>query len=134
MIHAHRPWMSKTLTQPQPKKGLGYGHAREMCIRSAVSIGKLLFVHLRKTVFPESNEHLRRGDHMYGSADPDLRVRDSSTHPVLSGRAVLPRRLLPGTRLLQSILGGREENAGFPSAVPAYVAVFQPREECVQEA
>ena len=47
MIYAHRPWMSKSHLQPQPPKGPGYNHAREMCIHSAISIAKIL--HLYET-------------------------------------------------------------------------------------
>lgn len=47
MIYAHRPWMSKSHLQPQPPKGPGYNHAREMCIHSAISIANIL--HLYET-------------------------------------------------------------------------------------
>ncbi|KAK7743960.1 hypothetical protein SLS62_010422 [Diatrype stigma] len=57
MIHAHRPWMSKTLTQPQPKKGPGYVHARETCIRSAISIGKLLCIYESQYSLSRMNIH-----------------------------------------------------------------------------
>lgn len=42
IIYAHRPWMSKNGLQPEPPKGPGYLHAREMCIQSAISISKIL--------------------------------------------------------------------------------------------
>lgn len=42
IIHAHRPWMSRTLTQPNPPQGPGSGHARMMCIESATAITRLL--------------------------------------------------------------------------------------------
>ncbi|CAM1510981.1 Fc.00g084940.m01.CDS01 [Cosmosporella sp. VM-42] len=42
IIHAHRPWMSKTYTQPSPPQGPGSGHARMMCVESAYAIAKLL--------------------------------------------------------------------------------------------
>ncbi|KAJ5448256.1 Transcription factor [Penicillium cf. griseofulvum] len=42
LIYTHRPWMSKGYLQPQPPKGPGSTHAREMCINSAISIAKIL--------------------------------------------------------------------------------------------
>ncbi|KAL3476069.1 fungal-specific transcription factor domain-containing protein [Aspergillus californicus] len=45
MIYAHRPWMSKSHLQPQPPKGPGHGHAREMCIQSAIAIAKILVMY-----------------------------------------------------------------------------------------
>lgn len=44
IIYAHRPWISKSHhgLQPQPPKGPGYTHAREMCIQSAIAISKIL--------------------------------------------------------------------------------------------
>ncbi|CAG8925675.1 unnamed protein product [Penicillium salamii] len=45
LIYNHRPWMSKGYLQPQPPKGPGYTHAREMCINSAVSIAKILVLY-----------------------------------------------------------------------------------------
>ncbi|RFU33861.1 hypothetical protein B7463_g2477, partial [Scytalidium lignicola] len=42
IIHAHRPWMSKSYLQPYPPQGPGYLHAREMCVESAISIAKIL--------------------------------------------------------------------------------------------
>ncbi|KAJ5946850.1 hypothetical protein N7454_003689 [Penicillium verhagenii] len=42
IIYSHRPWMSKNHLQPQPQKGPGYTHAREMCIQSAIAISKIL--------------------------------------------------------------------------------------------
>ncbi|KAJ5975042.1 hypothetical protein N7481_008749 [Penicillium waksmanii] len=45
IIYAHRPWMSKSYLQPQPPKGLGYLHARQMCIESAISIAKIILLY-----------------------------------------------------------------------------------------
>ena len=45
IIYAHRPWMSKSHLQPQPPKGPGHGHAREMCIQSAIAIAKILVMY-----------------------------------------------------------------------------------------
>ncbi|KGO47086.1 Transcription factor, fungi [Penicillium expansum] len=45
LIYTHRPWMSKGYLQPQPPKGPGSTHAREMCINSAVSIAKILILY-----------------------------------------------------------------------------------------
>ncbi|KAL4761339.1 uncharacterized protein BDW70DRAFT_168090 [Aspergillus foveolatus] len=45
MIYAHRPWMSKSNLQPQPPQGPGYGHAREMCIQSALAIARILVMY-----------------------------------------------------------------------------------------
>ncbi|KAF4464335.1 hypothetical protein FALBO_8836 [Fusarium albosuccineum] len=42
IIHAHRPWMSRTYTQPFPPQGPGAAHARMMCVESAYAIAKLL--------------------------------------------------------------------------------------------
>ncbi|KAJ5109655.1 hypothetical protein N7532_002300 [Penicillium argentinense] len=42
IIYAHRPWMSKSYLQPQPPRGPGYLHARQMCIQSAIAIAKIL--------------------------------------------------------------------------------------------
>ena len=42
IIYAHRPWISKSHLQPQPPKGPGWTHAREMCIESAIAISKIL--------------------------------------------------------------------------------------------
>ncbi|KAL3487352.1 fungal-specific transcription factor domain-containing protein [Aspergillus germanicus] len=42
MIYAHRPWMSKSHLQPQPPRGPGHRHAREMCIQSAICIARIL--------------------------------------------------------------------------------------------
>ncbi|KAL4928755.1 transcription factor domain-containing protein [Aspergillus undulatus] len=42
IIYAHRPWMSKSHIQPQPPKGPGHAHAREMCIQSAIAIARIL--------------------------------------------------------------------------------------------
>lgn len=45
IIHAHRPWMSRTYTQPSPPQGPGSSHARMMCIESAYAIAKLLQIY-----------------------------------------------------------------------------------------
>lgn len=45
IIYAHRPWMSKSGLQPQPPKGPGYLHAREMCIGSSIAISKILVLY-----------------------------------------------------------------------------------------
>jgi hypothetical protein len=45
IIYAHRPWMSKNGLQPDPPKGPGYLHAREMCISSAIAISKILVLY-----------------------------------------------------------------------------------------
>lgn len=45
IIYAHRPWMSKSGLQPQPPKGPGYLHAREMCITSAIAISRILVLY-----------------------------------------------------------------------------------------
>ncbi|KAJ5285519.1 hypothetical protein N7524_000825 [Penicillium chrysogenum] len=45
LIYTHRPWMSKGYLQPQPPKGPGSTHAREMCINSAISIAKILVLY-----------------------------------------------------------------------------------------
>ncbi|KAL4800910.1 fungal-specific transcription factor domain-containing protein [Aspergillus venezuelensis] len=42
IIYAHRPWMSKSHIQPSPPRGPGHGHAREMCIQSAIAIARIL--------------------------------------------------------------------------------------------
>ncbi|KAL5343017.1 fungal-specific transcription factor domain-containing protein [Aspergillus crustosus] len=42
IIYAHRPWISKSHLQPQPPRGPGHRHAREMCIQSAIAIAKIL--------------------------------------------------------------------------------------------
>ncbi|KAJ4371272.1 hypothetical protein N0V83_004489 [Neocucurbitaria cava] len=42
LIHAHRPYMSRTYVQPFPPQGPGPDHARMMCAESAHSIAKLL--------------------------------------------------------------------------------------------
>ncbi|KAL4940033.1 hypothetical protein BDV06DRAFT_27066 [Aspergillus oleicola] len=42
IIYAHRPWMSKSHIQPSPPRGPGHDHAREMCIRSAITIARIL--------------------------------------------------------------------------------------------
>ncbi|KAK5790752.1 hypothetical protein VI817_008039 [Penicillium citrinum] len=53
IIYSHRPWMSKSYLQPQPPKGPGYLHARQMCIQSAIAIAKILALY-------ESRYTLRR--------------------------------------------------------------------------
>ncbi|KAF6803824.1 fungal specific transcription factor [Colletotrichum musicola] len=53
IIHAHRPWISKSYLQPQPLRGPGAGHARMMCMSSATSIARLLRLY-------ESRYSLRR--------------------------------------------------------------------------
>ncbi|KAH7171429.1 fungal-specific transcription factor domain-containing protein [Dactylonectria macrodidyma] len=45
IIHAHRPWMSRTYAQPSPPQGPGSSHARMMCIESAYAIAKLLQIY-----------------------------------------------------------------------------------------
>ncbi|KAL4980276.1 hypothetical protein BDW66DRAFT_167250 [Aspergillus desertorum] len=45
IIYAHRPWMSKSHLQPQPAQGPGHGHAREMCIQSAIAIARILIMY-----------------------------------------------------------------------------------------
>ncbi|KAJ6002758.1 hypothetical protein N7451_005305 [Penicillium sp. IBT 35674x] len=45
IIYAHRPWMSRKGLQPDPPKGPGYLHAREMCISSAIAISKILVLY-----------------------------------------------------------------------------------------
>ena len=42
VIHAHRPYMSRTYVQPFPPQGPGPDHARMMCADAALSIAKLL--------------------------------------------------------------------------------------------
>lgn len=56
IIYAHRPWMSKHVLQPQPPRGPGHRHAREMCIQSAIAISKILTLY-------ESQHELRRIHH-----------------------------------------------------------------------
>ena len=41
-IVLHRPFVSKHYIQPSPLVGRGHLHAREMCVRSAVDISKLI--------------------------------------------------------------------------------------------
>ncbi|EXF83407.1 hypothetical protein CFIO01_13264 [Colletotrichum fioriniae PJ7] len=53
IIHAHRPYMSKTYCQPFPPQGPGSDHARMMCMNAAISIAKLLQVY-------ETNYDLRK--------------------------------------------------------------------------
>ena len=45
IIYAHRPWMSKHVLQPQPPRGPGHRHAREMCVQSAIAISKILVLY-----------------------------------------------------------------------------------------
>lgn len=42
LIYAHRPWMSKTHSQPQQAKGPGADQARKVCMDSARAIARLL--------------------------------------------------------------------------------------------
>lgn len=42
VIVLHRPFVAKHYIQPSPPVGLGHLHAREMCIRAALQIAKLL--------------------------------------------------------------------------------------------
>lgn len=42
IIILHRPFVSKSATQPHPLRGEGPFHAREMCVTSAVEVAKLL--------------------------------------------------------------------------------------------
>lgn len=56
IIYAHRPWMSKHVLQPQPPRGPGHRHAREMCIQSAIAISKILTLY-------ESQHDLRHIHH-----------------------------------------------------------------------
>ncbi|KJZ72195.1 hypothetical protein HIM_08460 [Hirsutella minnesotensis 3608] len=55
LIHAHRPWMSRTYIQPNPPRGPGSGHARQMCIESAFSITKLLQIYERRYALRRMN-------------------------------------------------------------------------------
>ncbi|KAL5592362.1 hypothetical protein FOBRF1_013388 [Fusarium oxysporum] len=45
IIHAHRPYMSRTYLQPFPPKGPGSDHARMMCMYAAISVAKLLQIY-----------------------------------------------------------------------------------------
>ncbi|KAL6236668.1 hypothetical protein BDW75DRAFT_239029 [Aspergillus navahoensis] len=51
IIYAHRPWMSKSHLQPQPPQGPGHGHAREMCIQSALAIARILAMYESRYTF-----------------------------------------------------------------------------------
>lgn len=51
IIHAHRPWMSKTYIQPSPPQGPGSAHARQACIDAAISVAKLLEAYERRYSF-----------------------------------------------------------------------------------
>ena len=42
LVHAHRPYMSRTYAQPIPPQGPGSDHARMMCLESASAIAMLL--------------------------------------------------------------------------------------------
>lgn len=42
LIYAHRPWMSRTHSQPQQAKGPGADQARKVCMDSASAIARLL--------------------------------------------------------------------------------------------
>ncbi|OMP81655.1 Nitrogen assimilation transcription factor nit-4 [Diplodia seriata] len=48
IIHAHRPYMSRTYVQPFPPQGPGSDHARMMCMDSALSIAKLIRLYERR--------------------------------------------------------------------------------------
>lgn len=56
IIYAHRPWMSKHILQPQPPRGPGHRHAREMCVQSAIAISKIIVLY-------ESQHDLRHIHH-----------------------------------------------------------------------
>lgn len=53
LIHAHRPWMSRSHIQPNPPRGPGSKHAQATCIESASSIAGLIQLY-------ESHYALRR--------------------------------------------------------------------------
>ncbi|PWY71782.1 fungal-specific transcription factor [Aspergillus sclerotioniger CBS 115572] len=55
MIHCHKPYISRRYIQPQPPQGPGSGHARKMCIDSAVAIVQLLLRYERAYGFEKSN-------------------------------------------------------------------------------
>ncbi|KAJ6036412.1 fungal-specific transcription factor domain-containing protein [Penicillium herquei] len=55
IIHAHRPWMSKSSIQPQPQQGPGHAHARMMCIESATYIAQLLRIYEKYYTFQRIN-------------------------------------------------------------------------------
>lgn len=55
IIHAHRPWISKSAIQPQPAQGPGPTHARRMCVDSATAIAKLLHLYELRYTFRRMN-------------------------------------------------------------------------------
>jgi len=55
MIHCHRPYISKDHIQPRPLQGPGPGHARRMCLESAISIVKILNMYERQYGFRNAN-------------------------------------------------------------------------------
>lgn len=55
LIHAHRPWMSRTYYQPVPPQGPGSDHARMMCMDSAYAITKLLQIYETHYTFRRMN-------------------------------------------------------------------------------
>jgi hypothetical protein len=55
IIHAHRPWISKSSIQPQPAQGPGHNHARKMCVESATAIAKLLHLYELRYTFRRMN-------------------------------------------------------------------------------
>ncbi|CAP91269.1 Pc13g02000 [Penicillium rubens Wisconsin 54-1255] len=55
MIHCHRPYISKNHIQPRPLQGPGPGHARRMCLESAISIVKVLNMYERRYSFRKAN-------------------------------------------------------------------------------
>ena len=55
VITLHRPFCSKHYIQPQPLVGKGPQHARDMCVRSAVDISKLLACYKRQYTFRRAN-------------------------------------------------------------------------------
>ncbi|KAJ5636681.1 uncharacterized protein N7484_009994 [Penicillium longicatenatum] len=55
VIHAHRPWMSKSSIQPQPQQGAGHVHARQMCVESGTAIAKILQIYEKFYTFRRMN-------------------------------------------------------------------------------
>ncbi|KAJ5545817.1 fungal-specific transcription factor domain-containing protein [Penicillium frequentans] len=55
VIHAHRPWMSKSSIQPQPQQGAGHVHARKMCVDSGTAIAKILQIYEKFYTFRRMN-------------------------------------------------------------------------------
>ncbi|KAJ4368111.1 hypothetical protein N0V83_006466 [Neocucurbitaria cava] len=55
IIHAHRPWMSKTYVQPHPSQAPGSAHARQTCVDAAISIAKLLEAYESRYTFRRIN-------------------------------------------------------------------------------